>query len=715
MVARRPRRALAPAVGLVSAVIVGLAPSGPATGATPAASLPTTASATPPVTALTIRIDSITPTIARAGNEVVVQGVIVNPTSQSLAGPLVTLRGSIRGLTNRDDVRSWASGGPIDRVLTTWDARRLSGDLAPGASREFVLRKRLPSQMGSGYGALPVELTIAGARVPTFVVSSGSGVYPPLAESVVLPVTLRPDRSLFGPYGASRRRAWLAEVGDEGRLTRLLAAGKGLPVVWAVDPTLLDAPDAIAPERPLDPAGGAAWDRIGPDQKAEVAARRAFRDTLLQSLAGSGCLILPVADADLVAGLRMPSATARLRDLVAGADAARSAAAAQCRTDILWPADGLVSTQRGRELAAYAPGGHVGALLGRVGSTPAADGTRGAIWQTADGVPVLAYDDALSNALIDLDEDETGIVTGQRLLADSLALFLQAPSIERQVLVSVPRAMAFTGTGLRTALNRWSAAPWGTGATLSGLLAAVPSAPQVADRTPVSIGLYAGIPTDPSTSTTAALTAGRLTYLQRALEAVETTAKVRVDGVEQVALWSQSLTQLFSSRWRADPTSFQGAMRRLREAGTAAEQAVAVTPETINFFADTGRLQITVTNNLDVGLTDLGVRLDPLSGWLRFDDQPPPVDIGPHSKAVVVVRATALAAGSVPIRARLTAPDGSEVASETTVTVRVRPTGDWIYYAMGGVAAILLVLGVWRTRRSRRLSPPPVAPPRVAS
>ncbi len=656
-------------------------------------------------TGLTIRIDSITPTVARAGTEVVIQGTIVNDTTRTIAGPVVTLRGSRTGLTTRDEVRTWASGGDIDAPLATWDTSRISGNLGPGATKDFLLRERLPKKPASATSAYPVELLIPGSRVPTFVVSAGSSDYPRLRESLVLPVTLRPDRSLFGSYGASRRSAWLAEVGTDGRLTRLVAAAKDLPVIWAVDPTLLDAPAAVADKRPVDPAQGAAWDRIGPDQRAEVAARRTFRDTLVAALAGGDCAILPAADADLAAGAGIPAATSRLRDLVTQGAAVGASQAAQCRTDLVWPADGLVSTQRERELAAYVPGGRIGALLGRGGSTPAPDGTRGPAWHTADETPVLAYDDALSNALVSLDTDTTGIVTGQRLLADSLALFLQAPNIERQVLIAVPREVDFHGSGLRTALNRWAAGPWATSGSLAELTAAAATGPLVADQTPASVGLSPTIPTDPSTSATPALTAGRLRYLELALGAVQTTAKIRVDGPEQVALWSQSLTQLCSARWRADPAAFQGAMRRLRDAGTTAQHAVTVTPETINFFADTGRLQITVTNNLDVGLAHIGVELMAMSGWLRLDDQPAPVDIGPHSKAVVVVRATALAAGSVPIRARLTAPDGSEVASGTTVTVRVRPTGDWIYWAMGSVAGVLLVSGVWRTRRSRRRAP----------
>jgi hypothetical protein len=713
MAAGRPRAALVRVVRAVVLAAAFTAPLATSLGAS-AATPPAMSYAAPPPASLpaagetteglTLEITSVTPTIARPGGEVLVRGRIGNTADVSVAGPTVRLRGSVDALTNRDDIRSWASGTDLGRATTTWDSARIPDSLSPGESAEFVLRERLPDTSRFTYGAFPVEVDIPGARIPTFVVTGKSGDYPPMRTTVLMPVTLAPQAALFGRYGPARLRAWTDEIGPEGRLTRLLAAGNGLPVLWAVDPTLLDPPDAIAGERPIDPAAGAAWDRIGDAQKAETALRRAFRTTLIGALGSGDCTLLPYADADLVAGQRVAAAGPRVRDLVGAAATAAAtlqASGPHCRSDLLWPADALVSTQRGRELAAYLPGGRIGALVGSAASTPAGVVGSAAAWRTADGVPVLAYDESLSNALVGLATDEAGVVTGQRLLADSVALFLQTPSVPRQVLLAVPREIDFEGSGLSTALNRMSDAPWIAPSGLTALLAASVTGPPVADRTPPALIEAPGIPVDPSTTIKPAITTSRMAPLQQALAAVATTAKIRLDGPADLDLWSQCLTQLLSARWRADPAAYQVAMRSLRTAGTSARNAVAVTPETINFFAEAGRLQITVTNNLDVGLADLRVHLEPLSPWLRLDDQPQPVDIGPHSKAVVVVRATALAAGSVPIRASLMAPDGQEVATATTVTVRVRPTGDWIYWAMGAVAAVLLALGRWRTRRSR--------------
>ncbi|MEI2774972.1 MAG: DUF6049 family protein [Tetrasphaera sp.] len=683
MLAPRRRRATAAIGAAVALVLSAWPPAAP----------------TSPTAGLELRLTSITPAVADRGSKVEVSGTVRNPGATAIPAPTVILRGSATGLTRRSEIAAWAAGSTAGVDATIWDEDSLSGNVEAGQTRTFRLRTRLAPHSAASYAALPLAVDAAGARVSTFLPQSGPGDFPPLDTVLVLPVTLRAHRALFGEYGATRLAAWLSEIGPEGRLTRLLATGIERRAAWAVDPTLLAAPAAIPAERPIDPEAGAAWDRIGPQQRAEAAARRTFRAALIDAVSDQDCFVLPMADADLVAGLTVPAAQPLLRLLVRDGIAAGAEGLPHCSTTLLWPADGILSSARVSELAAYLPDGHADAVLGRASSTPGGATASSSPWRSTSGTPAVAYDDALSAAFLELPSDPAGVVTGQRLLADSLALFLQAPATRRELTLAVPRGVAFSGTGLDAALDRLEQAPWLRAAALDDTIAAARTGPPLADATPRDVPEPADLPRDPVALSPPAITANRLRALERALDQVTTTAKVRADGPEQVRLWNAALAQLLSCRWRGDNSQFQGQMRRLRTAGAEASTGVQVTPETINFFADTGRLQLTVTNDLGVGLTNLQVDLTPLSGWLRLDDQPRAVDVGAHSKAVVTVHATALAAGSVPIRARLSAPDGSAVGPDTTVLIRVRPTGDWIYWAMGGLAAVLMTLGAWRSRR----------------
>jgi hypothetical protein len=151
--------------------------------------------------------------------------------------------------------------------------------------------------------------------------------------------------------------------------------------------------------------------------------------------------------------------------------------------------------------------------------------------------------------------------------------------------------------------------------------------------------------------------------------------------------------------------------------GQAAAQtttAVKVAAGTINFLADSGRLQITVTNDLEVPVENVKLTVEASNPRLRIDSQPPVLRIGPKSRAVVNVGVTALAAGPVPLRTILTTPDGTVVGQGADVQVRVTPTGDWVYWVLGGFAGLILLLGLVRTfrhRPARRVATAPVTTP----
>ena len=129
--------------------------------------------------------------------------------------------------------------------------------------------------------------------------------------------------------------------------------------------------------------------------------------------------------------------------------------------------------------------------------------------------------------------------------------------------------------------------------------------------------------------------------------------------------------------------------------------AVKVSASTINFLADSGRLQITVTNDLAVPVEDVKLTVEASNPRLRIDSQPPILRIGPKSKATVSVRVTALAAGSVPLRTTLTTPDGTVIGQGADVQVRVTPTGNWVYWGLAALGGLILLLGIVRTVRRR--------------
>jgi len=130
---------------------------------------------------------------------------------------------------------------------------------------------------------------------------------------------------------------------------------------------------------------------------------------------------------------------------------------------------------------------------------------------------------------------------------------------------------------------------------------------------------------------------------------------------------------------------------------------VRINPTEVNFLAQEGLIQITVVNELPVTVQDLQLELEPGNARLRIIEAPDAVTIGPMSRATVQFRAEAVAAGEVPVRATLSTPGGLTIGEAQDVGVQVRPTGIWIYWLLGGLAGVILILGL--TRALRRPAP----------
>ena len=178
-------------------------------------------------------------------------------------------------------------------------------------------------------------------------------------------------------------------------------------------------------------------------------------------------------------------------------------------------------------------------------------------------------------------------------------------------------------------------------------------------------------------------------------------ALIRDDGDAFTRTWARATEQLASSRWRAAPAGWARLNAGIQAATRETTSSIRVSRSNINFLAETGRLQITVTNDLDVAVENVKLTLEPATPRLRIDSQPPVMRIGAKSRATAIVGVTTLAAGSVPLRTTLTTPDGTVIGQGADVVVQVTPTGDWVYWTLGGFAGIILVLGIWRSVRRK--------------
>jgi Family of unknown function (DUF6049) len=682
-------RALAAAALVVPATAVeALAPA----AADPA--VPVAASATS-ATDLTVQLTSVSPAVVTPGAPVVVDGVVRNEGATAVTAPTVrAVLGTMEA--TRPAVRAWAQAtGPAQGAVV--GTVRASSAVPPGGTAAFRLRLTGLAERGlTTYGALPLSIEVDGSSVRTFAGYQRLKQYVPVSIAWAVPLTLDPDPNLFGATGDTRETAWAQALDPTARLHRVIDATEDAPVTWAVDPTLTPG---LLPD-PVDTGAPGSRERT----------LRTTTQSRIATLAGShGPWVLPDTDADLAAVAGQESAQGLMRGLVE-----RSAEVAESlggRADIAWPADGAYTTPREAALRRLF---RVPALAGQVTSastraTTVEGATPGAVQRSQSGLALLAYDDALSALLARTTTGPEAVLSAQQFVAESAALLNELPGTTgRSVLVAAPRSFNPDPQAAARFLTTVGAIPWLTPQTTDQQLTAARRALPSAAAAPVTR------PTVAPASPPPVLTAARIRQLEATVRTVRGVAQIRDDGEAFAGTWTRAAEQLASTRWRTAPTTWNTLSGRVQAAAAQTTTAVKVSASTVNFLADSGRLQITVTNALDVPVENVKLTVEASRPLLRIDSQPAVLRIGPRSQTTVNVSVTAVAAGAVPLRTTLTTPDGTIVGQGADVQVRVTPTGSWIYWALGGVAGIVIALGIVRSMRqrprNRLLSAPPAGP-----
>jgi hypothetical protein len=661
-----------------------------------------------------LALGAVTPPVAGPGVTVTITGSLVARTTR-LADPTVRVVQGSTPVVTRGSVEAWTTSTAAPGGAEVGSVR-LGRAVDVGSSAPFIIT--IPSGrllLSRAFGIIPIAIQVRDAAsstnetTRTFVGWQRTKQYEPIRLAVVAPVTLSPSAALFDTDPAARTAAWKDELDPAARIGRILdgtdvdgPAGP-VPVTWAVDPGVLgvDSAATTGTATPGSPGGSTATDPLVPI----VAPLR----TRLATGAGRHTLwALPQADPDLAATVAAnPNDPTVAAEITASASLSRELGLATTM-GVAWPVDGSFEATREAGLRQAYAGIGLQAVVGSSSALPVTSGFTGqAPRRTTSGLTLLAWDDGLSRLATQTTTPAEGALTTQRFVAETSAILAESPGAARTFLVAMPRSVNPDVGALRQVLGTLAQTPWIQFVTTGELQQ------QAANQDPVgstSKGSWSGYGD-------AQVDAARLS---RITEQRRTTGEIAsVLGANGEAyrnqLWTM-LDQLPSVRWRANPTERDRLDGLASEAATAATRGISVAPQTTNFLADEGTLQVTVINDLGVDVDGVRLVLRPANPRLRIVSQPDPVQIAAGSRAVVPVRAEALAAGLVPVSAILTTGDGTPIGVPGTITVRANPPGYTFYIVGGAVVLLILVLGIVRTlRRSRsatsRTPAPAVAPP----
>lgn len=715
------------------------------------AAAPAESPAAIPASPLTVSLAALTPTVAVPKAPITISGTVANSGEAPVGSPVARALVGQRPLTSRLAVSNWADstgGQGLDVVALT----PLGKSLAPGSVTAFTLT--VPADAIShqeSFAILPLRIQVNGTSsataqqtqeteqsgdVHTFLPTLAAvKAFEPLSVAWLVPLTLDPDPALLGPANPARAAAWTKAIGPGSRLDRLITGTETTSVTWAIDPAILGprprAPGADGSAAP-SPSPSASQPTpsgttVSPDPVTGTISALTRR---LKAAAPRHTLwSLPYADPDLASMLATPSG-ARLLSTLISHPSTVNAKVGPARSDVAWPISGTLTPQTQTQLRSLysAPGlaAAVTSTSSLTGPNDSADSSGDASRKAGSGLPLLAYDESLSRVAAQTSSRAKGAVTIQRFLADSMALLGERPGTpDRSVLVAGPRTFAADPTVLRALFAAVSKAPWLVPATTDQLLtesqslapdvsrpaASEPTAPASPEISPTAQPTTS----DPLSSGTSPMTSDQIATIPDTLSQIAGTASILGDGQRFAATWTDAQVQKLSARWRDRPEALTAIDAATKAAIDAVGRSVRVAPSSVNFFADDGVLQVTVVNELAVPIHDVHLTLTPDQPRLRIARQPGPLAIGAKSRRTVPLQVTSIAAGLVRIEAALTTGEGSALGQTASVDVRVQPTSTWIFWVLGGLAGLVLIVGIQRSLRrgSTRAANPDLQGPRL--
>ena len=299
--------------------------------------------------------------------------------------------------------------------------------------------------------------------------------------------------------------------------------------------------------------------------------------------------------------------------------------------------------------------------------------------------------------------------TRQLLRSDSAILARQAPALERDIVVAMPRraASAVQSSVVRERVAALRSVPWTQSQSFSALqehaqqeVSAVAEGTSRIDRSEMPDTV---IDTNELSADTLAAAGRTTTTLQSISSVLSEPAALLGDYTSLEAVVS-------SASWRSDPKTRSAQIPNAEAAGADVTSSLAAVPSsTINVISSEAQLPVRITSSLN---QDVTVQVYLVSNNKRLQvPRTTTVRVPAHQQAKVTVPIQAVGSGDVALTVQVLAADGTTVGTPTTVNMRVR--ADWEGRGTGvivGVLVAIVVTGTVRTvRRGRRTAVAPAA------
>jgi Family of unknown function (DUF6049) len=706
---------MAAAIAVTALAVAPAAQASTAQASTAQASTARTSTATG---GLSVTIDAMNPSVARAGATVNLRGTITNGTRQTQAGLEVQLYTSASHFTTRDGLKSYLSSGVASGLATAGDPFLVPSSLAPGATVSWSASFGVGDEGIAAFGVYPVAAQLQAVATPGLLSSdrtllpywpasqAAAGLQSRLKVSWLWPLVDQPHHRACT---ALTDNSLAAELAPDGRLSTLLDAGtshEDADLTWMIDPALLS--DVATMSSPYQVGGQPTC--TGATSEPASGAAVSWLSALRKATSAQPAVLTPYANVDMPAlvhqGLTKDLATAyQLGDTVGD-----SVLRGSFGHDIAWPAGGTADLSVLTNLAAVQ---HVGTVVLTSSEMPPLatgkfKGDDAVTSLRVAGLPmnVLLSDSTLTGVLR-AGDTSTGTLSKsaefdvrQRFLAETAMIAAEFPESARTIVVAPPYDWSPSQALADDLLNETASAPWLAPTPLASLSSARDTERGVARQRPQATKKSPG-----------ELSAGYLSQVRAADTLLAGyNSMLYKPSASYTQFVDEALIATESAAWRgrqarpgealADSLSryIEGAEKKVKIIASA-QVPMGGSSGLVPVSVQNGLLHQTIRVKVIVSVD----RTPSRTSQLTIGHFPAVLIIGPLSPGTVRLPVSAAPQGSTVIHVSLASADGTPLPAIKLQPVTVLSTryGRAILFLIAAAIGVLVLTSVFRGFRRR--------------
>ncbi|MFT4186358.1 MAG: DUF6049 family protein [Micrococcaceae bacterium] len=617
-----------------------------------------------------IKLNDISPEILQPGQDLTVKATVTNVSGETQSDVNVNLRINPNLLVNRDQLDYWAQGHPDGFLITS----NTISNIAPGQSTTTTLttsEAQYPQEFNSwGTRGISVDVTQGNsedikALTASFIVIDTADQYEPINLIPLAALTSPQPKDSSGMIGPIDN-----DLVKDSPLEKTLTTIKNNPISTAVDPALVEEASKSTTD------DGKSW----------------YQNYL--ALGDKEVINLPAFDPDVVAVART-SGNTPYKTFV---DTIKNVGTITPKglNNIIWPADGVIDPNLLGNIATNKDTLILDSnnFSSKPGISYTPDTLTSLYTQSGTATNVLVADHQLSQLFSDINATSNETQITQRFLAETATITRELPNSTRNILFTTNRNWNPDPTKVQSVFSALKKASW-------------VKFTNVATATDNIANDNYGTLSYSNENRAAEIDSDLISKTESTKEQLLAFSKAVAGSSNLNEAGTTAYAEVASASFRKQKNNQKNFFNDWQENTKKITDSIQIVKTSnLNLLTDTAEVRFLVINNHN---EPVNLKIDTKTSNTKLKAAPPPhVEIAANRQVNFTVKLTAVGTGDSVLTLTPESPDGSPVASPTSVHVSLHVTwATWTTNIIFAFAGILIVFGIYRTIKKNSIKPKP--------